>query len=158
MKRIFHRKKDSEDVSPPPQRAPDSSRSEPALRTSLYEATSSDGLPHSGDYPLKGNDSSVFLQQQGRKSSLRSRPSSGSHYNRSPTPDQHTSQRHPAMAANDGVDSDVHASRLQKSPTPASGQNGQKRRSRTQLPEDFSNMSLGNTGEQRDRPLHPEYQ
>lgn len=60
----------------PPQRTRPlaTARSNPAIRTSLYESTSPAGLPQTGDYPIKGNDSSVILQA-GRKSSVRSRRS-----------------------------------------------------------------------------------
>ncbi|KAL9124795.1 MAG: hypothetical protein Q9217_005914 [Psora testacea] len=150
VKRMLHRRKDDEYTSPSHVRAPTNARSVPALRTSLYDVTEPGGLPQTGDYPIKGNDSSVILQQHGRKSSLRSRRSSGSQHNISPTPDRYASQANPVMGApapHDIVNPDLQASGQQRRPASGSGQNGQKRWSRGQLPQDFSNLNLGNTGD-----------
>lgn len=145
MKRIFHRKKE-EDNSTFYNRTSNAAASDPTLRTSLYDSAVSGGLPQTGEYPIKGNDN---LQQQGRKSSLRSRRSIGSHHYRSPSPDQTESQGTRAMAApppSDIVNPDLQASRKQRSPIPTSAQNEQKRRSRGHLSDDFSTLSLGNSG------------
>lgn len=99
MKKLFHRKKDS-DAEQPPQRSPASNlgRSDPALRTSRYESTEPGDPLQSGIYPVKGNDSTVILQQ-GRKSSIsRSRRNSATPHNRSITPNQNeASKRAPHM-------------------------------------------------------------
>lgn len=93
MKKLFLRKKDEEtEVLPQRTRGPPTARSNPAIRTSLYESTAPARLPQTGDYPIKGNDSSVILQA-GRKSSVRSRRSlsRGSQNNtpyQAPTPNQ----------------------------------------------------------------------
>jgi len=95
MKKIFHRKKDDDGIEKPTvsSRPPSSARSDPVIRTSLYEDAMAGTVPQTGDYPVKGNDSSVLLQQQGRESSVRSlrsrRNSGGQHTNlahQSPVP------------------------------------------------------------------------
>ena len=148
VKRMFHRRKDDPN-SPSHDRVPNTARSEPALRTSLYETAVSGGLPQTGEYPMKGNDSSVVLQQQGRKSSMRSQRSLGSRHNRSPTPEQHSSQANRAMAASppsDIVNPDLQASRQHRRSISGSEQNGQISRSRGHLSNNFSAMNLNNTG------------
>lgn len=85
MKKMFHHKKDDDEVEKPTvgSRPSNTARSDPAIRTSLYEDTMPGSVPQTGDYPVKGSDSSVVQQQQGRKSSirsLRSRRNSGSQH------------------------------------------------------------------------------
>lgn len=96
MKKMFHRKKDDEvEKSTVGSRPSHSARGDPAMRTSLYEDTMAGTVPQTGDYPVKGNDSSVVLQQQGRKSSLRSlrsRRNSGSQH-QAPSPTQYENPR-----------------------------------------------------------------
>lgn len=155
MKKIFNRKKD-DDTEKPQQhlRAPAPAGSDPAIRTSLYESTTAAGLPQTGDYPIKGNDSSVVLQA-GRKSSVRSmrsrRSSSrGSQYNtpyQAPAPSQHDGPRKtprmspppPSNAANPGL-----YDPYQDSAFPMGGQDDKRKRwSRTPLPQEFAGLSLG---------------
>ena len=143
MKKLFHRKKHNELDSSPSQSSPYSAKSDPGLRTSLYDTTPAGGLPHTGEYPIKGNDTANVLKKKpSRRSSIRSwRSSSGgqqpAHYNRSPTPDQYVGRGMPSSPSNNNMmSSEPYA------PQPA----GQKRWSRTQLPQDFSNMNLGNEG------------
>ncbi len=145
MKKLFHRKKDSVAEQPVERtRAPKTDRSDSALRTSLYESTKPGELPQTGDYPVKGNDSSVILQQ-GRQSSVsRSRRNSGTHHNipyRSTTPNEsEASKRAPHMtpppvgAASNGP--------YQQSPAIAMG--GQEERRRRDLPQDLAGLNLGN--------------
>ncbi|KAI4256736.1 MAG: hypothetical protein LQ352_001977 [Teloschistes flavicans] len=75
MKKLFHRKKSSAPSSPeqtPPRtRNPDTINTDPNIRTSRYESTAPAKLPQTGQYPLKGNSSSVALQ--GRRSDTYSR-------------------------------------------------------------------------------------
>ena len=75
MKKLFHRKKNSNPSSPEQtpshHRQPRDVTSDPALRSSLYASTTSAGLPQTGAYPLKGNHSSVALH--GRRSGTHSR-------------------------------------------------------------------------------------
>lgn len=147
MKKIFHRKKDDNQGQ-----SPKSNKSNPTLGTSLYESTSAAGQPQLGDYPIKGNDSSTMVHQQGRKSSVRSRRSSGSQFNvpwRSPTPDQQSGRR-TSLSSPPGSHNLTGTEQLapyqHQTPMPASGQGDRKRWSRTPLPQDFANMSLGNDG------------
>lgn len=145
MKKLFHRKKDSNAEQPAERtRVPNTDRSDPALRTSLYESTKPGELPQTGDYPVKGNDSSVILQQ-GRKSSVsRSRRNSGTHQNvpyRATTPNQYeASKRAPHMtpppigAGSNGA--------YQQSPSLPMGD--QEERRRRDLPQDLSGLNLGN--------------
>ena len=70
MKKLFHRKKNSAPSSP--EQRPSASRqtqnvnADSGLRTSRYESTAPAGLPQTGQFPLKGNSSSVSFQ--GRRS------------------------------------------------------------------------------------------
>lgn len=152
MKRIFHRKKDG-DASPTGQRDSYSSSSETALRTSRYDTTVAGGRPQTGDYPIRGNDESLALTQQGRKSSVRSRRSSGSQNRlsrRSVTPDRYAIQRNFEASPpppRDIANPDVRASKYSRSPPSGRTQDdNQKRWSHSQLPQDFSGMSLGSDG------------
>ena len=142
MRNMFHRKK-SDDAEEPQvrTRTPYNARTDPAIRTLLYEDTSPAAPPQTGDSPLRGNDSSVILQQ-GRKPSVkssRSRRSSDGH---------------------DNVSCRVTAPRRTPPPTsnavagafdpcqqvPALPKRGQNETSRSALPQDFSGLNLG--GEQ----------
>ncbi|KAL8723530.1 MAG: hypothetical protein Q9225_000165 [Loekoesia sp. 1 TL-2023] len=75
MKKFFHRKKNSAPSSP--EQTPSRSRqtedfnADPGLRTSRYESTAPADLPQTGQFPLKGNNSSVSFQ--GRHSDTYSR-------------------------------------------------------------------------------------
>ena len=137
MKKLFHRNKDS-DAEQPPQRspAPNLGRSDQALRTSRYESTEPGDPPQSGIYPVKGNDSSVILQQ-GRKSSIsRSRRNSATPQNvphRSITPNQNeASQRAPHMTP----------PIIGGGPNPAMPVGDREERRRRDLPHDLSGLNL----------------
>ena len=82
MKKLFHRKKDSNPSSPeqasPRSQEPQYNPGNTNLRSSLYEHTSSAGLPQTGAYPLKGNSSSTALS--GRRSRTNSRARQSSEY------------------------------------------------------------------------------
>lgn len=146
MKKLFHRKKEDSDAEQPFERTrpPNTDKRDPALRTSLYDSTKPGELPQTGEYPVKGNDSSVILQQ-GRKSSVsRSRRNSDTYHNvpyRSTTPNQYeTSKRAPHMTpppiepgSNDPY---------QQSSTMPMGDQGD--RSRRDLQQDFSGLNMGN--------------
>ncbi|KAL8696150.1 MAG: hypothetical protein Q9224_002946 [Gallowayella concinna] len=88
MKKLFHRKKNSAPSSPeqtpPHSRLPGDVTNDPTLRTSRYESTTSAGLPQTGQYPLKGNNSSVALQ--GRRSETYSRGQASGGVEPSPRP------------------------------------------------------------------------
>lgn len=146
MKKLFHRKRDSDAEQPAERtRAPNTDRSDPALRTSLYQSTKPGELPQTGEYPVKGNDSSVILQQ-GRKSSVsRSRRNSGTHHNvpyRSTTPNQHeTSKRAPHMISPPPAGARPDELYQQESAMPTGGQHEGRRRD---LPQDFSGLNMGN--------------
>ena len=142
VKKIFHRKRD-EDAEQPRYRTHDTiaARDDPALRTSLYESTTAAGLPQTGDYPLKGNDSSIMLQH-GRKSSVRSRGSSAGHQNapyRSPTPEQYNATRNTppiSLATNAGGPASYDSSQ-QHPPLPLDGTDDRRKRwSQLPLPQD----------------------
>ena len=142
MKKMFHRKKNDDAEEPQVRtRAPNNARTDPAIRTSLYEDTSPAAPPQTGDIPLRGNDSSVILQQ-GRKPSVkssRSRHNSGGHDNlpyRVPTP-----RRTPPPTSNA-----VAGAYDPYQQVPALPTRGQNETSRSALPQDFSGLNLG--GEQ----------
>lgn len=145
MKNLFHRKKDDLHQQP----SDYSLGSDLTLRASLYETTTPAGLPQVGDYPIKGNDSSLMLQQgPGRKLSLRSRRSSdGSRHNalhRSPTPDQYVGRRTPRMDPSPGRSA---VSPESDPPYQPRGQDEMlKRRSQPLLAREFANLNLGNEG------------
>ena len=145
MKKLFHRKKDS-DAEQAVERtpAPSTGRSDPALRSSLYESTKPGELPQTGDYPVRGNDSSLILQQ-GRKSSVsRSRRNSGSHHNvpyRSTTPNQYEASKRASHMTPPPV-GPVSNNPYQQSPAMPMG--GQEERRRRDLPQDLSGLNLGN--------------
>ena len=144
MKKLFHRSKDS-DAEQSPQRSPKplrSDRSDPALRSSLYESTTPGELPQTGEYPIKGNDSSVVLQQ-GRKSSIsRSRRNSAaSPAYRSPTPNQYEAVKHPPHMTSSP---DVAGRSEPHQQSPAMPMNSQEERRRRNLPQEFSSLDLGN--------------
>lgn len=148
MKKLFHRKKDS-DAEQPAQRTrePNTNKRDPALRTSLYESTKPGELPQTGDYPVKGNDSSVILQQ-GRKSSIsRSRRSSSTHHNvpyRAPSPNQYEASKRafhmtPGPIGTGGAGSGDYNPQSLENPM-----GGQEERQRRNIPQDFSELNLGN--------------
>lgn len=149
MKKLFHRKKDSNAEQPSQRtRAPSTDRSDPALRTSLYELTQPGELPQTGDYPVKGNDSSVILQQ-GRKSSLsRSRRNSGTPHNtphnlpyRSITPNQYDASKHAPHMTPLPI---VAGSNDPYQQSPAMPMGGREERRRRDLPQDLSGLNLSN--------------
>lgn len=88
MKKLFHRKKtsapSSPDQTPVRSRPTGDVNHDPTLRTSRYESTTSAGLPQTGQYPLKGNNSSVALQ--GRRSETYSRGQASGPVEPSPRP------------------------------------------------------------------------
>lgn len=146
IKKIFHRNKDDgPEQTVQRTRAPASAGSDPAIRTSLYESTTAGGRPQTGDYPIKGNDSTVLLQA-GRKTSTRSMRS-----RRSSSRDSHfdAARRTPAMSpppmnkTNDPGSYDSHG-QYQNDPSPVSGQDDQRRRlSRSSLPQEFGRLNFG---------------
>ena len=153
MKRMFHRKKE-DDNAYPAEHGMASVKSDPTLRTSLYQSSMAGVTPQMGNYPIKGNDSSVLLHQP-RKSSVRSRRSSGSHYNEpnsSPTPDTYATGGRRVLTKTPPPKNAVspetsYAPYQQQTPTPATRQEERKKRwSRTPLPEDLANLNLGNGG------------
>ncbi|KAL8906465.1 MAG: hypothetical protein Q9207_002003 [Kuettlingeria erythrocarpa] len=70
MKKLFHRKKNSAPSSPEQtpsrSRRPSNANANPSFRTSRYESTTPADLPQTGQFPLKGNSSSVSFH--GRRS------------------------------------------------------------------------------------------
>lgn len=156
MKKMFHRKKnESNEELNHHTRTPAAARSDPAMRTSLYESTTEGGLPQTGDYPLRGNDSSVVLQG-GRKPSvrsLRSRRSSsrGSQQNiplQAPSPTQHDASRmnprFAPQASNATGAGSYHA--YQNPALPTRNQEDQRKRwSRSPLPQEFADLSIGDS-------------
>ena len=143
MKKLFHRSKDS-DAEQTPQRsqAPRSDRNDPALRSSRYESTKPGELPQTGDYPVKGNDSSVVLQQGRKSSTSRSRRNSGtSHAYRSPTPNQYEAAKNPPHMTSS---LDVAGRSEPHQQSPAMPMNSQEERRRRNLPQEFSSLDLGN--------------
>lgn len=146
MKKLFHRKKDSDaeqPSQPTPTRAQNTDRSDPALPASLYQSAKPGEPPQTGDYPVKGNDSSLILQQ-GRKSSVsRSRRNSGTSYSvpyRSATPNQYeASKRAPPMTPSPAG---AGSNEPYQQP-PARSMGGQEERRRRDLPQDLSGLNLG---------------
>lgn len=146
IKKIFHRNKGSgSEETAPRTRAPASAGSDPAIRTSLYESTTAGGRPQTGDYPMKGNDSTALLQADRKTStrSLRSRRSSSrdSHYDvarRTPatSPPTLNNNNNPGTYASHG--------QYQNDPSPMSGQDDQRKRlSRSSLPQEFGRLNFG---------------
>ena len=134
MKKMFHRKKDDDLEEPQPRaRAPTKAASNPAMRTSLYDSTTAGHMPQSGDYPIKGNDSSTVLQN-GRKSSIRSlrsrrsssRGSQPNNPSQSPIPNSYDGSRDPYRDPDRAIEDD----RRNKS-------------SRAPLAHEFAGLSLG---------------
>lgn len=155
VKKLFHRGKEDDGEQPPAPthtRNPNSTRSDPALRTSLYESTMPGDLPQTGDYPVKGNDSSVALQH-GRKSSSRSRRNSSSHHNMphsSTTPNHYETSRNTRRMTPPPMVNSLEAgsySPYLHAPAMPMGGNDDKRRD---LPQDFSGLSLGNAAGEQD--------
>lgn len=146
IKKIFHRNKDDgPEETAQRTRAPASASSDPAIRTSLYESTAAGGLPQTGDYPIKGNDSTVLLQAA-RKTSTRSMRS-----RRSSSRDSHSvaTRRTPGMSppplnnTNNLGSYDAHG-QYQDGPSPVSGQDNQRKRlSRSSLPQEFGRLNFG---------------
>lgn len=69
MKKLFHRKKASAPSSPeqtPPRNRTGNTDTDTGLRTSRYESTTPASLPQTGQFPLKGNNSSISVH--GRRS------------------------------------------------------------------------------------------
>ncbi|KAL6719113.1 hypothetical protein ACLMJK_003350 [Lecanora helva] len=154
IKKLFHRGKDDDNGALQHYaRTPATARSNPAIRTSMYDSTTAGTLPQTGDYPIRGNDSSVILRS-GRKSSFRSsrsrRSSSrGSQYN--------TSLRAVDSTQYDGIQADPHVSQQASIHAGVGSHNTQpdvaeptgiredqlKRRSHSRLPQELGNLSLG---------------
>ncbi|KAL8942286.1 MAG: hypothetical protein Q9216_001759 [Gyalolechia sp. 2 TL-2023] len=166
MKKLFHRKKTSAPSSP--EQTPVRSRQtedlnpEIGLRTSRYESTAPANLPQTGDFPLRGNNSSVSFH--GRRSDTFSRgqvvgeseynprPSSSSpYYGSLPTPRVTSASYNPVPRAYPPADglSDLGATNYyQRTP-----QNAPTEDPPTQ---GFSNLNLSSTageGDQNDFPL-----
>ncbi len=157
MKKIFHRKKDEGSEGPPQRtRAPATASTDPAIRTSLYESTTAGGLPQTGDYPIKGNDSSVILRADRKSSvrSIRSRRSSsrGSQLNtpyQAPTPNQSDVVRKTPRMSQSPSHANIPGSynpynSHQHPPSTMSGQDAQRNSSsRTPLSQEFAGLNLG---------------
>ena len=157
VKKFFHRTKDDSTEDPRySTRAPATARSDPAMRTSLYESTTAGRPPQTGDYSIKGNDSSVVFQADRKSSirSLRSRRSSsrGSQYN-------NQSYRTTAPHHSNGTREAPHVppqSQYAAAPgsydpyqdvaIPTSGQEDRRRRwSSSSLSQDFVGLKLGDS-------------
>ena len=142
MKKLFHRRRDSEE-SPQRTRVTMSDRSDPGLPASRYESTEPGELPQTGDYPVKGNDNSVILQQ-GRESSVsRSRRNSGNPHNvpyQSTTPNQYEAVKHTPPITSSPMVAGSNNSYQQSPAMPMAGPEGRRRN----LPQDFSGLKLGN--------------
>ncbi|KAL8782516.1 MAG: hypothetical protein Q9213_005319 [Squamulea squamosa] len=160
MKKLFHRKKNSAPNSPeqtPPRSRPATDvNSDPNLRTSRYESTSSAALPQTGQYPLKGNNSAVALS--GRRSETYSRGQASGGIEPSPRPS--TSNPYygslPApRVTSASYDHEASGHPLSNRPSqPDLTTRSQRRHSaRYNDPpvEDFSNLNLGSTQTQADR-------
>ena len=145
VKKMFHRKKDDEPEYPQQSSRGHGAQADPSVRTSLYESTTAAALPHTGDYPIRGNDSSVILQA-GRKPSVRSMrsrrsSSGGSQYDTarrdarmSPPPQSSTSPRA----------YDSYQDQYQHSTASMAAQDDPRKRwSRSPLPDQFAGMNLG---------------
>ena len=144
MKKLFHRSKDI-DAEQSLQRARESmsDRSEPGLPSSRYESTEPGERPQTGDYPVKGNDNSVILQQ-GRKSSVsRSRRNSDTFENvpyRSTTPNQYNTANHAPHMTSPPIVAASNDPYQQSQATPTAGQEGRRR----YHPQGSSGLNLGN--------------
>ena len=142
MKKLFHRRRDSAE-SPQRTQATISDRSDPGLPSSRYESTEPGELPKTGDYPVKGNDNSVILQQ-GRKSSVsRSRRNSSTSHNmsyRSTTPNQYDAVKHTPPITSSPIVAGSNNSYQQSPAMPMADPEGCRR----DLPQDFTGLKLGN--------------
>ena len=143
MKKMFHRKKHDDAEEPQPRtRAPENTRTDPAVRSSLYEDASPAAPPQTGDTPIRGNDSSVALQQ-GRKSSVKSSRNPQNSNGHDTLPYQaHTSRGTQPPASNVVPGAYNPYQQVQALPT-----GGQNETSRSALHHDFEGLNLG--GEQR---------
>ena len=146
VKKLFHRKKDV-DAEGPSQHAQaplTSGRSDPALRSSRYESTHPAALPLSGDYPVKGNESSIILQQGRRSSVTRSRRNSGT-FDSLPRRSSISNQQQAAKYAPQMISPSTLAGSndpyQQSSNPPVAGSEG---RHEHFLPQEFSDLILGN--------------
>ncbi|KAL8953375.1 MAG: hypothetical protein Q9222_000752 [Ikaeria aurantiellina] len=157
MKKLFHRKKasapSSPEQTPPRNRHPDSVNTDPNLRTSRYETTSSAGLPQTGQYPLKGNNSSVALQ--GRRSDTYSRGQPGGEVEPSPRPSTsnpyYGSLPTPRVtsASNEHMSSGYPFAEQPPSTGHVSNYQHMQERPSGSLPiQDFSNLNLNSTSNQ----------
>ncbi|KAL8769980.1 MAG: hypothetical protein Q9209_004227 [Squamulea sp. 1 TL-2023] len=167
MKKLFHRKKNSAPSSP--EQTPPRSRpardvdSDPSLRTSRYESTSSAAMPHTGQYPLKGNNSALALS--GRRSETYSRGQASGGVEPSPRPS--TSNPYygslPApRVTSASYDHEASGHPLSNRPSqPDLTTRSQRRHSaRYNDPpvEDFSNLNLASTQTQADHTDYPSRQ
>lgn len=145
MKKLFHRKKEDSDAKPIERTRPlNTDKRDPALRTSLYDSTLPGELPQTGEYPVKGNDSSVILQQGRRSSVSRSRRSSGTHHNvpyRSTTPNQYETSKRASDMTPPPIGAGLKDPYQQSSTMPMGDQEDRRRRD---LPQDFSSLNMGN--------------
>ena len=142
MKKMLHRKKHDDAEEPQPRtRAPVNNRTDPAVRSSLYEDASPAAPPQTGETPIRGNDSSVVLQQ-GRKSSVKSsrNPQNSNGHDTLPyqAPASRGTQPPAATVVPGAYDS------YQQVPALPTG--GQNETSRSALHQDFEGLNLG--GEQ----------
>ncbi|KAL8668711.1 MAG: hypothetical protein Q9168_006669 [Polycauliona sp. 1 TL-2023] len=164
MKKLFHRKNKSTPSSPeqtPPRTRPAGEvNGDPSLRTSRYESTSSAGLPQTGQYPLKGNNSAVNLK--GRRSDTYSRGQATGAVEPSPPPSSsnpyYGSLPAPRVTSA-SYDHQPSANPLPNRPSESDlAARSQRRRSaRYSNPptEDFSNLNLGSTQAQLDYDDYP---
>lgn len=158
IKKIFHRKKDHQSAQSLQQsQSSAAATSTPALRTSPYDSTSAGGLPQTGAYPIKGNNSSSALRK--RKSSLHNRGhedqivdpalsifSGGPH---------HGSRAAPAMSQS--LYNDRHSStKFQPGATTGADHNGLRRQAADSPPaQEFSALSLSDRQSQYPVTKHP---
>ena len=134
MKKLFHRRRDSEE-SPQRARATLSDRS--GLPSSRYESTEPGELPQTGDYPVKGNDNLVILQQG------RSRRNSSTSHNvpyQSTTPIQYEAVKHTPPITSSPIVAESNDPFQQSPAMPMAGLEGRRRN----LPQDISGLKLGN--------------
>ena len=143
MKKIFHRRKDSDAEESPQRIRAMSDRSDSGLSSSRYESTKPGELPQTGDYPVKGNDNSVILQQGRRSSISRSRRNSGTSHNmpyRSTTPNQYEAVKHALPITSPPIVAESNNPYQQSPAMPTAGREERRRN----FPQDIPGMNMGN--------------
>lgn len=187
MKKLFHRKKNSAPSSPEQtpsrSRRPSNTNANPSFRTSRYESTAPADLPETGQFPLKGNSSSVSVH--GRRSetynrgqdpgSIESapRPSTSSpYYGSLPAPRMTSASRgnankeHPFTDGSTDYGGVWNHQQRQNPHTDGSTDyaNGRNRQQKKQAPsndlpiQDFSNLNLHSSSPRHDQEDYPRRQ